>query len=152
MGGERARPSRGIHRPEGLVVQVSRRKYNAGTAIRPGRESKAAANRALKFNKAILDYAKSLGAVDDPTTPFASVQLVTAFGPMRIIPLDTWVACRFLTADGTARAAAHFNAGYAYQRVNLHSGKFNFHCADAPLRLMIQVAIEHIASVPLPEA
>lgn len=132
---------------------MGRRKYNAGTAIRPGRESKAAANRALKFNKAILDYAKALGAIDDPSTPFASVQLVTAFGPMRIIPLDTWVACRFLTAEGIARAVAHFNGGRRhYGPVNPYSGKFNRHPTDAPLSEMIQVAIEHIASVPLPGA
>ena len=61
---------------------------------------------------------------------------------MRITPLGTWLACRFLEEGGIAAAAAHFNGHY--QHVNPHSGKFNYH----PEGEDAAECIRHIESVP----
>lgn len=127
---------------------MSRQKSIAGIAVRSRRWTKTGRARAAEFNHAILAHARSLGAVDAAGIFVPGVTLETSFGPLRIIPFDDWVACRFLTEEGTAQAAQHFNGGFCYQHVNPYSGKFNCHPSSETFAARIREAIEHINSVP----
>lgn len=117
---------------------------HAGRAIHPRPETKAAAKRAARFNKTILDFARSIGATEEEHI-LPSVILDTIFGPMRITPLGTWLACRFCDDAGLARAAAALNCR-GWQRVNPYSGKYNCH-PDGTTEERIEEAIRHIKSV-----
>ena len=137
-----ANPQRSCYPP------VMTKPFSGATAIKPRRETKASRARAAKFNKAILDHARGLGGVDLDEHWRPAIRLETAWGPLRITPLDTWLACRFETEEGTKRACAAF-AGLRW--VNPFSGKYNHHPGlerDEDLESAIATSIAHIDRVP----
>jgi hypothetical protein len=85
-----------------------------------GKMTKAATAEESRFVAEIVAYAKSVGAVPaEYVLPNAFV-LPTKAGPMHLIVLDTWVACRF--NDVPAGLALVGSFGY-----NEYSGKWNAH-------------------------
>jgi len=75
----------------------------------------------------ILDHGGT--AIDSPA-PWAdddgnSLELVlpTVCGPLRVVPYGNWIACRF---SDVAAARGHL-PHEQNDRLNPHSGKFNFH-------------------------
>ena len=121
-------------------------RLHASRAARPPRETKAAAQRAQRFNAAILAHLSEIGAQEIEGHWRPAMRLETLLGPLIVTPLDTWLACRF-DGDRAIRDAARYFGRHPPLGVNPHTGKFNCH-PEGDVDAMVAEAIAHIARVP----
>lgn len=80
-----------------------------------------------ELGRMVADYVLAhAGRWQNPDLKILGLCLPTSLGDLRVSVVDDWIACSFLYVE---RAVAHFGEA-PWNRLNPHSGKWNFGCGD----------------------
>lgn len=100
-----------------------------------------------RFKQLVASMLTNLGA-QPSKLGWYELELETRVGTLLLNPLDGWLAARF---DDVKRAAALLNPGNCWvNRLNHHSGKWNFHFDDGVTPELAVEFIEHHIREVLP--